>query len=110
MYLYVDSDADFLVLPKARSRGAGNFSAIKYLPPSKTTPKLNGAIFTECVTVHNVMTSAAEAKSQTMFHNGKATILIRITAEELDHSQPAITFKTENSRCDGILNATLRQK
>jgi len=56
------------------------------------------------------MTSAAEAETITVFNNGKSAIPIRITAEELGHDQPAAWFKTDNSTCDGILNATMRQK
>ena len=112
MCLHVDSDAAFLVLPKARSRGAGHFYFSERIPDSikQPNPKPNGAILTECVTLRNVMISAAEAETQTVFHNGKAVILIRITAEKLGHKQRATTFKTDNSTSDGILNATMRQK
>ena len=74
MCLHVDSDAAFLVLPKARSRGAGHFYFSERIPDSakQPNPKPNGAILTECVTLRNVMTSAAEAEAQTVFHNGKA--------------------------------------
>jgi len=112
MCLHVDSDAAFLVLPKARSRGAGHFYFSDRVPASvkKPTPRPNGAILTECNTLRSVMTSAAEAETITVFNNGKSAIPIRITAEELGHIQPAATFKTDNSTCDGILNATMRQK
>ena len=56
------------------------------------------------------MTSAAEAETITVFNNGKADIPIIVTAGELGHPQNGATFKTDNSTCDGILNATMRQK
>ena len=74
------------------------------------TPKPNGAILTECNTLRSVMTSAAEAETITVFNNGKSAVPIIVTAEELGHSQPATTFKTDNSTADGILNATMRQR
>ena len=65
MCLYIDSDAAYLVLPKARSRGAGNFYLSNTPPTSnaKPEPVPNGPIHTECVTLRNVMTSAAEAET-----------------------------------------------
>ena len=112
MCLHVDSDAAFLVLSKARSRGAGHFYFSDHVPRSvkKPSPKPNGAILTECQTLRSVMTSAAEAETITVFNNGKAAIPIIVTAEELGHPQNGATFKTDNSTCDGILNATMRQK
>ena len=112
MCLHIDSYAAFLVLPKAKSSSAGHFYFSDRVPASikKPSPKPNGAILTECQTLRSVMTSAAEAETITVFNNGKAAIPIIITAEELGHNQPAATFKTDNSTCHGILNATMRQK
>ena len=64
MYLHIDSDAMYLVLPKARSRGAGHIFLSDKPPTSNTkpTPTPNGAILIECKTLRNVMTSAAKRK------------------------------------------------
>ena len=60
MQLTVDSDAAFLVLPKAHSRVAGYFRLL--YPPSDTRKyNHNGAILIECRAIRNVVTSAAEA-------------------------------------------------
>ena len=90
MCLHIDSDAAYLVLPKARSRGAGYFY-LSDTPPKtnmKPNPAHNGPILDECTTLRNVMTSAAEAETQTVFHNGRTTIPIRTTLTELGHPNP----------------------
>ena len=112
MCLHVDSDAAYLVLPKARSRGAGHFYLSDTPPKSdiKPSPTPNGPIHTECVTLRNVMTSAAEAETQTVYHNGKVAIPIRNTLAELGHPQPPTPIKTDNSTACGILNSSMRQK
>ena len=112
MCLHIDSDAAYLVLPKARSRGAGHFY-LSNTPPisaAKPDPTPNGPIHTECVTLRNVMTSAAEAETQTVYHNGKVAIPIRTTLLELGHPQPPTPIKTDNSTACGILNASMRKK
>ena len=78
MQLYIDSDAAYLVLPKARSRGVRHFYLSSTLNNMQTipTPASNGPILTECQTLKNVMSSAAEAEVGTVFLNGKATIPI----------------------------------
>ena len=112
MCIHIDSDASYLVLPKARSRGAGHFYLSDRPPVSnlKPTPKPNGPILTECFTLKNVMSSAAEAETQAIYHNGKSAVPIRTTLIELGHPQPPTPLKTDNSTAFGILNSTIRQK
>ena len=51
MQLNIDSDAAYLVLPKARSRGAGHFHLGEKLKNMTAVPntKPNGPVLTECV-------------------------------------------------------------
>ena len=56
------------------------------------------------------MTSAAEAETQTVYHNGKIVIPIRKTLQEMGHPQPPTPIKTDNSTACGILNSSMRQK
>ena len=72
MLLMVDSDAAYLVLPKARSRLAGYFRLLDQHP---VTP-YNGAILVECKTIRHVVTSAAEAETHGVFHNAKLALQI----------------------------------
>ena len=112
MCLHIDSDAAYLVLPKARSRGAGHFFLSDRPSPSniKPSPTPNGPILTECQTLRNVMASAAEAETQMIFHCGRAAVPIRTTLAEMGHPQPPSTIKTDNSTAYGILTSTIRQK
>ena len=112
MCLHLDSDAAYLVQPKARSRVGGHFYLSDKLPSNTTTPNppQNGPIHTECKTIRNVMSSAAEAETIGIFHNAKTAVPIRNTLEELEHIQPPTTIRTDNSTSFGILTSTIRQK
>ena len=112
MQLHVDSDAAYLVLPKARSRGAGHFYLSNHTPPGIAipTPPPNGPILTECFTIRNVMTSAAEAETGTLHHNGIAAVPLRITLDELHHKQGPTYIKTDNDTAKGFLTSSIRKK
>ena len=112
MCLHIDSDAAYLVAPKARSRVGGHFYLSDRILSTKTTPTPtpNGPIHTECKTIKNVMSSAAEAESIGVYHNSKVAVPIRTALQELGHPQPPTIIRTDNSTAHGILTSTIRQK
>ena len=65
MILYIDTDAAYLVLPKARSRLAGYF----YISNTTKSNTLNGVILIECKTINHVVSSTAEVETSATFHN-----------------------------------------
>ena len=69
MCLHVEYDVAYLVQPRARSWVAGHFYFNDRIPTgtSKPNPKPNGTIITECRTVRNVISSAAEAETIDIF-------------------------------------------
>ena len=68
MILHVDSNAAYLVAPKARSQIAGYFHLSDH--PNKTKqPKLNRAVLVECKTLKHVISSSAEAEVGGIYHN-----------------------------------------
>ena len=70
MVLNVDSDAAYLVLPRARIRLAGHFFLSSPGSPSRIAAP-NGPVLTECKTIRHVVSSAATANAfihQTMRH------------------------------------------
>ena len=108
MQLHVDTDAAYLVLPKARSRIAGYF---RLLSNDTTKYDHNGAILIECKTLRNVVTSAAEAETHGVFHNAKQTLPIRHILTELGHPQLKPTpIKTDNSTAQGYVNKNMQMK
>ena len=111
MILYIESDAAYLVLPKARSRAAGIFYLSDKCDP-KTRPPLNGSIEVLCKTLKNVVSSAAEAETGGIFMNGQYAVQIIAALNELGHPQPSqgIRISTDNSTARGVLTANLRQK
>ena len=65
MILHVDSDAAYLVLPRAHSQIAGYYYLADKppLPPEIPEPMINGAVHMECKVVRNAVASAAEAET-----------------------------------------------
>ena len=108
--LPLDSDAAYLVAPKARSRVAGCFySGQQYntnISPS-TTP--NGPIHIGCKTLNHVVASAAEAETTGLFHNYQTAVHMRNMLTALNHLQPATHTKTDKSIASGFVNDTLKE-
>ena len=102
----------YLVLPNAQSRYAGHYilSDTPPPPPEIPNPKPNGAILTVCKTIHNVMTSAAEAETAGVFGNGQEIIAIRILLQALGHPQLATPLKTDNSTSNSFVHANIKQR
>ena len=88
MQLCIESDAAYLVLPKTRSRIAGHFYLNAHKVPNKAyRDTLNVPIHTECATIKNVVSSAAEAETAALFHNCTTAIAIRQALIGLEHLQ-----------------------
>ena len=109
MILHVDSDAAYLVAPKARSRVAGYFHLSDH-PNITKHPKLNGAILVECKTLRHVVSSAAEAEVAGIFHNAGMAIPLRHILESLKHPQPPTPLKTDNSTATGFIYDNIHQR
>ena len=100
MILHVDSDAAYLVLPKARSRIAGFFRLRN--KQNNTHKQENGAILVECKALRWVVTSAAEAETHGVYHNTIITINLRTILNGMGHSQPITPVQTNNSTTEGF--------
>ena len=103
--LYIDTDAAYLVLPKARSRVAGYFRLLKHNP----SPSLdNGPILIECRTLRNVVTSAAESETHSVFYSAKQSLSIRYILETIGHIQlQPNPLRTDNSTSAGYINKNM---
>ena len=109
MLLTVDTDAAYLVMPKARSRIAGYFY-LGNAPSSIPHPTLNGAILIECRTLRHVVASAAEAEVGGLFHNAQTAIPLRNMLINLGHAQPPTPIKTDNSTANGFVHDNINLK
>jgi len=109
MVLHIDSDAAYLVAPKARSRISG-FYKLSTHPSLCQTPPRNGPIFVECKTLRQVVSSAAEAETAAIFYNARNAIPIRHFLECLGHKQPPTPLKTDNSTAFGYVHNTIQQR
>ena len=96
MILKVDSDAAYLVLPKARSRIAGYFR-LENRTQQLRKDRPNGPILIECKTLRRVVTSAAEAETSGVFTNAQTSIPIRYILTQMGHPQPPTPLKTDNT-------------
>ena len=106
MQLHIDSDAAYLVAPKAKSRVAGYF----YLSDNTSQPELNAPVHIECALLKHVVSSAAEAETGGIFHNAKTAIHIKKMLHALGHHQDIIKIKTDNSTAAAFSNSTLKEK
>ena len=109
MCLHVDSDAAYLVLPKARSRLAGHFF-LSDNPEFKRTIFPNGPILTECKTIRTVVASAAEAETHGIFHNAQTALPIRFILNQMGHIQPPTPLKTDNKIAEAFVQQEMRHK
>ena len=109
MVLHIDSDAAYLVAPKARSRVAGYFHLSDH-PNVTQHPKLNGAILVECKTLRHVVSSAEEAEVAGVYHNAGMALPIRHFLQCLHHPQPPTPIKTDNSTATGFIYDNIHQK
>lgn len=109
MILHVDSDAAYLVLPKARSRIAGYFRLENEIRKNRHSPP-NGAILIECKTIKHVVSSAAEAETNALFHNAKTSIPIRQILIAMGHPQPPTPIKIDNTTALGYVNDNIQLK
>ena len=109
MVLHVESDAAYLVAPKARSRIAGYFHLSAH--PNKTNnPTINAAIQVECKTLQHVVSSSAEAEVAGIFHNATMALPMRHILESLGHPQPPTPLKTDNATATGFVYDNIHQK
>ncbi len=109
MILKVDSDAAYLVLPKARSRISGYFR-LENKEKQLRNACPNGPILIEFKTLRRVVTSAAEAETSGVFHNAQISIPIRQILQQMGHPQPPTPLKTDNSTAAAIVTSSIRQK
>ena len=101
MVLWVHSDASYLFCPKAQSR-AGGMHFLSNKPPTPHDPEkiestLNGIVYVVCKILRIIMTSAAESELGALFVNYQESVPIRITLEEMGHSQPPTPVQVDNS-------------
>ena len=107
MILLCDSDAAYLVAPKARSRAGGYI----YLGNRTGKPQIiNAPISVLAKILKMVVASAAEAEIAALFVNAQDLVPLRVTLEELGHPQPPTAIRTDNSTANGIVNGTIKQK
>ena len=105
MQLNIESDAAYLVCPKARSRAGG----FHYLSDTNGT-QFNGPITVIAKVIKHVMSSASEAEVGALFMNAQEAIPFRQCLEDLGHPQGATNINTDNATAQGIVNDTMKQK
>ena len=97
-------------ITEARSCYEGHFYLIDWPSPSpiKPNPGRNVPIHTECKTICNIVSSAAESETCGTFNNRKTAIGMQPALITLDHEQPATTLKTENFTTEGFINLGMK--
>ena len=83
---------------------------IKQQSTSKQIPKLNAPVHIECILLKHVVSSAAEAETGALFHNGKTAIEIQHILQALGHKQASTYIKTDNSTAFSYCKDTLKPR
>jgi len=110
MKLYIDSDAVYLIAPKAKSQISGFYYLSNKCNSYKPQPTLNGPILVECRLLQHVVTSAAEAETAGLFYNVQSAINVIHILNALGHNQNSVPIKTDNSTAASFVADTLKQK
>jgi hypothetical protein len=113
MILKADTDAAYLVLPKARIRVAGHYYLSNLQPDyHKGDPQTNGPLLTMVQSLKTVVSSAAEAETGGVFVNAQIIIPTRATLIAMGHPQPitGTPLVTDNSTSHGILKNLIKPK
>ena len=63
-----------------------------------------------CNILKHIVTSAAEAETAALFHNGQAACPIRAPLEEIGHPQKETQIITDNEVATGFAHDNLKQK
>ena len=104
MLLTINSDASYLVLPKARSRGSHYFCLVTPLTID------NGAVLIEYKIIHYVVSSAAEVETHGILHNAPLCISLRNILISMGHPQPPTTINTDNKVAEGFTDNNIQLK
>ena len=114
MILMTDTDAAYLVLPKARSRIAGHYYFTNRMDDyTQGIPMANGPVLTECKTLRSVVSSSAEAETGGTFANAQHVIPMKHILETVfRHPQPAkgSPIVTDNLTSQGILTKLIKPR
>ena len=106
MQLSIHSDASYLSVSQARSRASGVHFLSEGPPYLDNTedfvPTTNGILLVVCKIMHNIMTSAAEAKYGTIFVNAQTAVPICTTLSEMGWKQRPTAIQVGNSTAVGI--------
>ena len=109
MQLFVDSDASYLVAPKARSRVAG-FYYFKNTPTNNPHTLSTHPVLVECRCLRHVVSSTAEAETAGLFQNAQNIISIRRVLEALGYAQDPTPLKTDNETSYGFITNNIQQR
>ena len=106
MQLHIDSDAAYLVAPKAKSRIAGYY----YFKQDKNNNDFrhpNHPVLVECRCLKHVVSSAAEAETAGIFYNAQNALLLRRILTNLGHHQLPTPIKTDNATSNSFVHKNM---
>ena len=96
MIVKVHSEESCLSVPGVRSREARHFYLGNNTPIQQDEP-YQGEIYQECGIVKPIVASTAKCETLALFLNCQTTIVVRMTAKELGHPQPATPTPVDNT-------------
>ena len=109
MVMNIHSDVSYLSESNARSWACGHFF-MGSIPVQGQPIPLNGAFYTNSVTLKFVVASATEAELGALFHNCQDGIIFRQTLVDMGHPQPKTPVHCDNAAAVGIGNNTVKRQ
>jgi hypothetical protein len=96
MIVNIHLDASYLSESKAQSRACGHFF-MGWKPVDGQLIKINGAFYTNSVTLKFIVVPAVEEELGALFHNCQDGIVFRQTLADMRHPQPKMLVHCDNA-------------
>ena len=112
MQLYINSGVAYLVLPKARSRGAGYVYINDEITNTDTIPKPknNGPILIDYQTIKGVIPSVVESEITIVHLNCKDSTSIQVVLNKMLYPQYPIPLRIDHDMVEDFQNQTIKPK
>ena len=95
--------------PRPKAGQGGTFLSTLF-DAKFSNPTPNGPVHNLCLTIRNVVASAAEAELGALYLNAREAVPIRVALDEMCHPQPLTPLEIDNTTAYSILTSSIRQK
>ena len=87
-----------------------NYFQLNFSFKPEYSTEINGAIMVNCTTLRHVVSSAAEAKTASLYCNAQSILPICHLLQALNYPQPSTSIKTDNFTASVFIYDNINQK